>query len=300
MTENQTFSLIAMDRARRRWRFMAVLAILIIILFSIPKDTSSKAHVGPYVARVSLEGFIDSNREQLNTLHQLGMDKNVKAVAVYIDSPGGTMVGGIDVYQALKRISEVKPVACVMGTAAASAGYMVTLGCSHVVANPATLTGSIGVFMPLVDATDLAEKIGVKSASIASGSLKMATSPLEKPNENTNAYLQAMVDDLHKTFMSYVEKHRPINDETRKIISDGRALTGRKAFELGLVDDLGSFMTAQKWLENQHGITDDIPVRDIPLVKEKSFFEKAMASLAFVENFSASINKNAVLATLKP
>lgn len=299
MTENQTFSLITMDRSRRRWRFIAVLAVLFLVFMAIP-TSPSKVSKGPYVARVDLEGFIGSDREQLATLYGLGANQSVKAVMVYIDSPGGTMVGGLDVYKAFDRISEVKPVVCVMGTAAASAGYMVSLGCSHVIASAATLTGSIGVFMPLVDATVLAEKLGVKSASIASGSLKMASSPLEKPNAESQAYLQDMVDDLQKTFMYYVEKHRPINDEIKNIISDGRALTGRKAYELKLVDGLGDMLDAKKWLEKEHGITGDIPTRDILLKEEKNFFEKAMNSLSWIENFSAQMSETAILATVKP
>lgn len=299
MTENQTFSLMVMDRARRRWRFIAVLAIIFIVIFALP-ETPSKVKTGPYIARVNLEGFISSDREQLANLYELGNEGSVQALMVYIDSPGGTMVGGLDVYQALHRISQSKPVVCVMGTAAASAGYMVSLGCSHVVASPATLTGSIGVFMPLVDATSLAEKLGVKSASIASGSLKMATSPLEKQTVQSQVYLQDMVDDLQKTFMSYVVKHRPINDEIKKIISDGRALTGRKAYELKLVDALGDLVTAKKWLENEHPITKDSPVRDVSLVREKNFFEKAFASWSFVENFSTEFKEHAILAIAKP
>lgn len=299
MSENQTFSLIVMDRARRRWRFVAILAILISSLFLIP-EAPNPVKSGPFVARVNLEGFIGSNREQLATLYDLGSDEQVKALMVYIDSPGGTMVGGLDVYTALKRVSENKPVVCVMGTAAASAGYLISLGCSHVIANPATLTGSIGVFMPLVDATALAEKIGVKSNSIASGSLKMATSPLEKPSVASNAYLQDMVNDLQETFMSYVLENRQINDEAKKIIADGRALTGRKAYELGLVHDLGDLLNAKIWLEKQHGITQNTDVREIPLVREKNFFEKAMNSFSVVEKFSAQIKGAAILATVKP
>jgi protease-4 len=299
MSENQTFSLIVMDRARRRWRFIAILVVLFFILFAV-SNSPSKVNVGPYVARIDLEGFIGSDREKLATLYGLGAKDSVKAVMVYIDSPGGTMVGGLDVYKAFNRISKVKPVVCVMGTTAASAGYMVSLGCSHVIASEATLTGSIGVFMPLVDATALADKLGVKSVSIASGSLKMATSPLEKPTEDAQVYLQDMVNDLQKTFMHYVEKHRPINDEIRKVISDGRALTGRRAYELKLVDGLGDMLDAKEWLEKQHGITGDVPIRNILLKKEKNFFEKAMSSLSWVEGFSTRLSENAILATVKP
>lgn len=287
-----------MDRARKRWRFIAVLAILLLI-FALP-DFSKKADLNGYVARVDIAGFISSDKEQLATLEQLAVDNQVKAVTVYIDSPGGTMVGGLDIYNALRRINKVKPIVCVMGTTAASAGYMIAIGCPYIIASPATLTGSIGVFMPLVDATNLAEKLGVRSASIASGSLKMATSPLEKQTDEAKAYLQDMVSDLQKTFMFYVIKHRQLTTAQIKIISDGRALTGNRALELGLVDALGDVITARKWLEKHHSVSHDIPVRDINLIQEKTFFEKAMSSLSFVESFSALTQEAGIMASIKP
>jgi len=120
----------------------------------------------------------------------------------------------------------------------------------------------------------------------------------------TLAHVALFVDQQNTTHQtkdgSYVKQHRPINDEVEKIISDGRALTGRKAFELKLVDALGDALTAKKWLETKHGLADDIPVRDVSLVKEKNFFEKAMSSFSFVESFSAKLNETAILATLKP
>ncbi|MFT7144803.1 MAG: protease-4 [Alphaproteobacteria bacterium] len=296
--ETNTFSLIVMDRARRRWRFIAFLAI-IFLFFTVP-NFSQKANLTGYIARVDITGFITSDKEQLATLEQLETNAQVKAITVYIDSPGGTMVGGFDIYNSLRRINEVKPVVCVMGTTAASAGYMVALGCPYIIASPASLTGSIGVFMPLVDATGLADKIGIQSASVASGSLKMATSPLEKQTPEAKRYLQNMVTDLQKTFMHYVTKHRQMNDEHIKIISDGRALTGRRALELGLIDALGDVTTAKKWLVKHHSISHDTPVRDVTLIQEKSFFDKALSSLSFVESFSASVQSTGIMASMKP
>ena len=297
--ETNTFSLIVMDRARRRWRFMAILAFILLSIFLFP-GFYFKGYVGDYIARVDVVGFISSDKEQLETLNNIAHDPHAKAVMVYIDSPGGTMVGGVDIYNALRRLNEQKPVVCVMGTTAASAGYMIALGCPYIIANPGTLTGSIGVFMPLVDATELANKIGVQSASVASGSLKMATSPLEKQTNESKVYLKNMVDDLQNTFLEYVTNNRQMTDKQVEIISDGRAVTGRRALELGLVDALGDVITAKKWLVKHHSISHDAPVRDVVLVHERNFFEKVFSSLLFVENFSAKMQATGMMATLKP
>ncbi len=288
-----------MDRARRRWRFMAILAFILLSIFLFP-GFYFKGYVGDYIARVDVVGFISSDKEQLETLNNIAHDPHAKAVMVYIDSPGGTMVGGVDIYNALRRLNEQKPVVCVMGTTAASAGYMIALGCPYIIANPGTLTGSIGVFMPLVDATELANKIGVQSASVASGSLKMATSPLEKQTNESKVYLKNMVDDLQNTFLEYVTNNRQMTDKQVEIISDGRAVTGRRALELGLVDALGDVITAKKWLVKHHSISHDAPVRDVVLVHERNFFEKVFSSLLFVENFSAKMQATGMMATLKP
>lgn len=287
-----------MDRSRRRWRFVAVLAFLFILLFALPKGQSS-TNLMPYIARVDIAGFIGSDVEVIDSLNSVARDEKAKAVIVYVDSPGGTMVGGLDVYNALRRMGQVKPVVCVMGTTAASAGYMVSLGCEHIIASPATLTGSIGVFMPLVDATELAEKIGVKSAAVASGSLKTATSPLEKPTDASKTYLQDMVNDLQRVFFGLVLERRQINDESKKIIADGRALTGSQALKMGLVDELGDVEDAKKWLEKHRSIAHDIPIRLISLKAEKMFFERVMSSLEGLESILSSYPTHAgAMATL--
>tara|TARA_R110000868_G_scaffold218576_1_gene468882 strand:- start:24993 stop:25829 length:837 start_codon:yes stop_codon:yes gene_type:complete len=278
---------------------MAILAFILLSIFLFP-GFYFKGYVGDYIARVDVVGFISSDKEQLETLNNIAHDPHAKAVMVYIDSPGGTMVGGVDIYNALRRLNEQKPVVCVMGTTAASAGYMIALGCPYIIANPGTLTGSIGVFMPLVDATELANKIGVQSASVASGSLKMATSPLEKQTNESKVYLKNMVDDLQNTFLEYVTNNRQMTDKQVEIISDGRAVTGRRALELGLVDALGDVITAKKWLVKHHSISHDAPVRDVVLVHERNFFEKVFSSLLFVENFSAKMQATGMMATLKP
>ena len=173
-------TVMALDRARRRWRLGVFLLLLALLFIGFANFSTSNIMPKNYVAKVSIEGFITGNEEQVDTLEKIASDNNIKAVLIHVDSPGGTMVGGLNLYHAILQISESKPVVVTMGTVAASAGYMVAIAGDYIIANEATLTGSIGVFMPLVDATDFSEKIGIRSDSISSGALKSATSPFEK------------------------------------------------------------------------------------------------------------------------
>ena len=182
-------------------------------------------------------------------LHRLAADKNVSAVLVRIDSPGGSMPAAISLYNALRAVAQKKPVIAVMEEMAASAGYLAAIGADYIIANPATLTGSVGVFIPLVDATELAKSIGVRSRTVSSGEHKLATSPVDKVSEKSATYLQNMVDELHQLFIHYVSERRQITDISA--VTTGRAFTGTQAKKIGLVDALGGEIAALAWLDKK-------------------------------------------------
>src|SRR5690606_29398808 len=152
-----------------------------------------------------------------------------KALHVFIDSPGGTVGAGLNYYYQLRAIAAKKPVVVTMGTTAASAGFMAALAGDFVIANPGTLTGSVGVILPLVDARELAAKIGIKSDEIASGDMKAVTSPLSARNEKARTYLQDTVDELEQLFTGLVAERRKVNSKTLLLVSDGRIITGQTA-----------------------------------------------------------------------
>ena len=301
MQDNHFYAILTLDRSRRRWRLVALVLILIgVFTFFVSSQNLQETIERDHIAMTEISGFIGEDRHMVNRLNDLAYDDRVKAVIVHVDSPGGTMVGGLNIFHALRRIANEKPVAVTMGTVAASAGYLVALGGDLIVANEATLTGSVGVFMPLVDARELADKIGVKNDSVSSGNLKMATSPLENRDGEARAYLQGMVNDLENIFLGYVQQRRKVNDRTLSIIRDGRTLIGAQARQIGLVDALGGEEVAREWLEKKHGIGVNTPIHEINLQKPQNLFEKALTEARIFPTFlTANSNTYGVMAVQK-
>lgn len=278
-TQESLNLLVKIDRQRRRWRF--IVFAMVVILGVVLIRAYGQAGLGlpsEYVAKVTISGMILDNPEMEETLTALAEDSRAKAIVAYVDSPGGTMVGGLNLFHALRKVAQTKPVVAVMGTTAASAGYLVSLAGDHIIANEATLTGSVGVFMPLVDATSLAQKIGIKADDISSGSMKVATSPLHQREGETKAHLQKLVNSLEDIFLSYVRQRRPVDPNTIEKISDGRVLIGRMALDMNLVDALGGMTEARIWLEKERKIPQNTPIIPVDLNRGRNFIEQFMGS----------------------
>lgn len=277
--------LLRLDRGKRRWRLLALILLGFVILgwlvnsvtHSVPTPNAPKA----YVAHVMLKDMLVADPYQRARLQELASADSVKAVLVEIDSPGGTMVGGFDIYNQLSAIRAKKPVVAVMGTVAASAGYMVSLGTDHVIANPATLTGSIGVILPLVDASALAAKIGVKSNEITSGSLKAAGNPMEQMTAAQRQYFQNLVNEMNGLFKDTVMQRRQLTPAQFAEVADGRAVTGLTAKRLNLIDDLGDINTARTWLAEQKQISQELPLVEYELTEPHQWFKDLVGEAKF-------------------
>jgi protease-4 len=133
-----------------------------------------------------------------------------------------------------------------MGSVAASGGYYIAIGASKIVANPGSITGSIGVISQFMHVNQLLDKIGVTSTTIKSGKLKDAGSPFRNPNEEDKRYFQEMIDDVYDQFVTAVAEERKLEKSLVKKYADGRVFTGRKAYELKLIDTLGTYQDAIK------------------------------------------------------
>lgn len=283
MTETQhsnpldlAMRMLKLEKSKRRWRLVAVVAFIMFLVTVSALETTTKKTPARFIAQVHVAGMITDSLYQQDVLERIRTNDNAKALLVYVDSPGGTMVGGISLYRMLREIAESKPVVVVMGTIAASAGYMVAAAGDYVVANEGTLTGSVGVLMPLVDATGLAQKVGVRSDEIVSGELKAVTSPLYSRSTNDRKYLQDTVMDMQEVFLGLVTDQREISQETINLISDGRILTGTRAKELGLVDALGDRRTAKKWLYDAHKIDLETPIIDFALAEKRGLLKELL------------------------
>ncbi len=192
------------------------------------------------VALVKIEGLLVTSENVVEELHDYAEDGSVKAIVLRIDSPGGGVVASQEIYNAVKYArKEGKKVVVSMGSVAASGGYYIAVAADKIVANPGTLTGSIGVIMEFASVEKLLEKIGIKGMVVKAGQYKDMGSPFRDMTEPEKKLLQGVIDDVHAQFIDAVAEGRRIPVDDVKAIADGRIFTGRQALALKLVDRLG-------------------------------------------------------------
>lgn len=247
-----------------------VLGILPALVFSVAGEVSSKEKV----AVVNIEGIILDGKEVIKWIEQVQADARVKGVLVRVNSPGGAVTPSQEIYFALKRLATKKPVAVSMGALAASGGYYVSLPAQRIFATPSTLTGSIGVKMDLTNVEELMGKLGVSSTALASGDLKNAGSPFKALKENERQYFMGIIQDMYEDFLGTVIEHRKLTVKQVEGFADGRALSGRQAKELGLVDQLGDKNDALAYLYKECGIAPSKNSLIEGPVKPQSVLEK--------------------------
>jgi protease-4 len=184
-------------------------------------------------------------------LKQARDDAQVKAVLLYVDSPGGGLTASDVLYHDFLAFHKEtqRPVVALFGDVAASGGYYVASAAQQIVAHPTTLTGSIGVIMPLIGIEKLLDKIGVESRTIKAGELKDMGAMSRPMNERERAMLQGIADEYHQQFIRVVlagmkERGVALPAETARQYCDGRVFTADQALKTGFVDHLGYFEDA--------------------------------------------------------
>lgn len=199
------------------------------------------------VALVKLEGLLITAEPVVEELNDYAEDSSVKAIVLRIDSPGGGVVVSQEIYNAVKNArKEGKKVVASMGTVAASGGYYVAAAADRIVANPGTLTGSIGVKMEFANIEKLLEKIGVRGMVVKAGEYKDVGSPFREMSAQEKKLLQDVIDDVHSQFIKAVAEGRNMQESEVRAIADGRIFTGRQALDLKLVDQLGDLADSIK------------------------------------------------------
>lgn len=244
---------------RRRltfWRILAIAGVLIAALAVLPNNLYTPDHI----ARVSIDGVIDDDKARDRLMAALAKSEHTKAVIVRINSPGGTVVASETLYLQLRKIAEEKPVVAVMSEFAASGGYITALASEYIVARGNTLTGSIGVVSEARNIAGLLENIGVGVSRIKSAPLKAEPALTTVPTPEALKAQEELVLDMFGWFRGLVEERRGLTGAALDAVTDGRAVTGRQALELGLVDILGDEETALDWLADNHDIDRDTKV----------------------------------------
>jgi len=264
------------------WRTLALLALCATGASLIWHYTSPTSSIGTsYIARITVEGVIADDAKRDALLKDIADNKHIKALIVRFDTPGGTTVGGEELYERLNTIAQKKPVVAVMRTVCASAGYMAAMGANYLLARETTITGSIGVLMQSVEISELADKLGVHSVTITGGEFKDAPSMFRKPTERELDAVRPLVTDTHTYFINLVKTHRKLDGDALTTATDGRVFTGRQALDRKLIDAIGGEEEALAWLKKEKKIpTDQLDVRDMKAESELDGLKKWLESVA--------------------
>jgi len=232
----------------------SVAALALITIMATVLGSSESRYTGEKVGVVEINGPIVDSRKILRDIRTFRESEAIKAILIRVDSPGGGVGPSQEIYREIQKTTEHKKVIISMGAVAASGGYYVAAGADGIVANPGTITGSIGVILGYTNFEELMQKIGLSAVVIKSGAYKDTGSPTRPMSDDEKELLQEVALQIHGQFVEAIGKGRGLGVKQVEAIADGRIFTGQKALELGLVDRLGNFEDAVAWAGELGGI----------------------------------------------
>ena len=225
--------------------------------------------MGEKVGVVELIGVISDARKVIRDIKRFREDPSIKAIVLRIDSPGGGVGPSQEIYREIEKTKEMKKIIITsMGSVAASGGYYAASATDGIMANPGTITGSIGVIMGYTNFREVFDKIGLYPVVIKSGEFKDMGSPVREMTEGERQLLQGFVDKVHQQFVNDAAKGREMAPEKMAKLADGRIYSGEEALELGLIDKLGNLEDAVEWAGRLGGIEGEVTA---VYVKENKF-----------------------------
>ena len=243
------------------WRVVTVVTVLVALVgIGLSLGGSALRTGAPHIARIEVSGLITGKQETLDVLKRVERS-SAKAVVLRINSGGGTTAGSEALYNAVRRLSDKKPVVAVIDGIGASGAYMTALGADRILANGSAIVGSIGVIAQYPNLVKLLETVGVKVEAVRSSPLKAMPSGVEPTPPEARAALEATVRESYHWFRGLVGERRKLEGAALDQISDGRVFTGRQAIGLGLIDAIGDEADALAWLAKEKSIAAGLPVR---------------------------------------
>ncbi len=246
-------------------------AVCLSMLRLVSQD-QSEIGFGEKVGVIELSGVITDSKRILEQIKDFRENDSVKSIIIRIDSPGGAVGPSQEIYREIRKTIEKKKVIASLATIAASGGYYIAAAADGIIANPGTITGSIGVILGYTNFEALFEKIGLNPVVIKSGKYKDIGSPVRKMTEAERELLQEFSDNVHTQFIEDVAQGRKIPSTQVRGIADGRIFSGEQAKALGLIDRLGNFEDAIEWAGRMGGIKGEIsivypPEEKLPFIK---------------------------------
>lgn len=238
---------------------------------------------------INLKGAITNSSKFISLLSHYKHDNNVKAVVIKVNSPGGAVAPSQAIYEQLMKFKKHKQVVVSMGSVAASGAYYISSAANKIVAEPGTLTGSIGVIMEMPNIYKLMKKIGVSYNYIVSGPYKDIGTPFKEMTPAQRSKLQNVVMNVYSQFVKAVAKARHLKVSYVKKLANGMVYSGDQALKLHLVDKLGDFSDAVKLAAKLSGIKRK-PTIIFPIKKPEPLFQSFIKKT--VETFIRTIGAN--------
>ena len=260
--------------------FLFGLFVLMLVswMFSDESDETTTTG-GEKIAIVELKEPIVSSEEIVRQFKKYRENKSVRAIVFRVESPGGGVAASQEIYEEVKKTRDAgRPVVVSMGSVAASGGYYVSCGATKIVANPGTLTGSIGVIFQFMHFNQLMDKIGIDATTLKTGKFKDSGSPFRKTTEEEKQYFNLLIGDVYDQFVDVVAEERGLDRKEVLKYADGRVFTGRQAVEYGFVDTLGTMEDAVSIAAELGGIRGKPSI--VKEIKRKTIFEKLVGDAA--------------------
>lgn len=221
--------------------------VFLVLIFGAAALLSQREHFGgPKMALVEVDGIISESEGVIEQIHHHLENPTVRAFVIRINSPGGGVAASQEIHEEIKKVRQDhgKPVVASLASVGASGGYYIATAADKIVANPGSITGSIGVIIQIPNLADLLQKVGIRSVVIKSGQYKDIASATRELTPEERKLLQRLIDDIHDQFIQAVVEGRGLSREEVETVADGRILSGRQALGLGLVDQLGDLQDA--------------------------------------------------------
>jgi protease-4 len=270
--------------------FASVVSFSIVMISAALLIGSKRSdYVGYHMGRekvgiIELVGIISESRGIIEKIKRFRDDDTVKAIVLRIDSPGGSVGPSQEIFREVRKTVEKKKVIASMGSVAASGGYYVAAGADGIIANPGTITGSIGVMMGFTNFQKILEKAGLVSVVVKSCEYKDIGSPTREMTEKEADILQNVADRIHNQFIDAIASGRNMDKDKVASFANGRIFSGEEAKELGLVDRLGNLEDAVEWAGRMAGIKGDISsvyIEDTKISLLKYIAESSLKHLVY-------------------
>lgn len=274
-----------------KWKIISIILFIVLVLNIIEKksniftpmnDKSTKTNSienikENFIPKIEIDKPIMESEDKfvsniIQKIKKLETKKEVMGLILIINSPGGSVFGSFELYDAIKSFKQntKKPVVAVIKDFGTSGAYLASVASDYIFANSVSIVGSVGALMQLIDMTDLASKIGIKVTAFRSGSLKALPNQFEKSTDESNIMMKNIINDFKIQFLSKVRENRKsITDENFKEIEKAGIFTGIMAKNIGLIDEIGDEDSSKLWIENKNNLKN-LEVINIALEKENN------------------------------